>query len=364
MKQTKFKKKHLLMVIIGAIFLYFSLWPVDIDPVAWKAPIDRGYTGVFQHNEALKIPQKIDLHGFIGPEDIALDNIGRIYAATHQGIVRIDSEGSSPTLWAHTGGRPLGIEFDNHRNLIVADGFKGLLSISPNAEVSVLTNSVDDFPIGFADDVDVADNGLIYFSDASIKFSPRDFNDVLKASELDVIEHGGHGRLLRYDPLTQKTEVLMSGLNFANGVTISHDQSYVLINDMGNYQVLKYWIEGDLQGTVETILHNLPGFPDNITSGLGGRFWISLIKPRNKDLDKLSNYPFLRKIAVRLLPFYKPHISPYAHVIAIDGKGNILQNLQNSKPSYIDITTVRETEDSLFFGSLVEDSIGRILKKK
>ena len=209
----------------------------------------------------------------------------------------------------------------------------------------------------------MADSGLIYFSDASSKFKPKKYKNVLTASEFDVLEHGGHGRLLRFNPSTQKTDTLIKNLNFANGVALSNDQSYVLVNDMGNYQVIKYWITGELQGTVETVLGNLPGFPDNITKGMEGRFWISLIKPRNKDLDNLSNYPFFRKIAVRLLPIYHPEPDPYAHIIAIDGQGNILHNLQNSQPNYTNITTAKESDNYYYFGSLSEDSIGRIPKQ-
>jgi sugar lactone lactonase YvrE len=354
------KKRYFILPIIILGLAYLGLWPIDVDPVAWQAAKDKGYTGVFQKNQNLQYPEKLSLQGFTGPEDIAIDSQGRIYAATNQGIVRMDAEGLNPELWAVTGGRPLGIDFDLQSNLIVADGYIGLVSISPLAETTLLTNSANGLEIGFADDVDVADNGMIYFSDASTKFKPKHYKDVLKASELDVLEHGSHGRLLRYNPKTKQTDTLIKGLNFANGVTLAHDQSYVLVNDMGSYRVLKYWIKGDKKGQYEVIIDNLPGFPDNVTTGLDNRFWISLIKPRNKDLDSLSNYPFLRKIATRLLPIYHPKVDPYAHIIAIDGTGVVLQNLQNSQPNYTEITSVRETEKYLYLGSLVEESIGRL----
>ena len=353
-------KLKIILALFTLIFLYLCLWPVDVEPIDWQAPIDQGYTGSFQKNDALRHLEILSLQGYTGPEDIAFDQSGRIYASTQEGIVRIDAIGQNPELWAETNGRPLGIDFDPHGNLIIADAYNGLLSISPQAEVSVLTTSADGIEFGFTDDVDVSDNGLIYFTDASTKFKPKDYQDVLKASEFDVIEHGGHGRLLSYDPSIQQTKTLLTGLNFANGVALAHDQSYVLVNDMGNYQVLKYWISGDLKGTVETIIQNLPGFPDNITTGLKNQFWISLIKPRNKDLDNLSNYPFLRKIATRLLPIYHPEQDPYAHIIAIDGQGNVKHNLQNSQLGFKNITTAKETKNYLYLGSLTEDSIGRI----
>lgn len=356
-------KYKLLIAILIIIFSYLCLWPVEIEPIKWESQIDNGYVGPYKKNNDLININKLPLQGFTGPEDIAIDSVGKIYAATLEGIVRMEADGSSPKIWAKTNGRPLGIDFDNDGNLIVADAYRGLLSISAEAEVTLLTNSVEGKDIGFADDVAVASNGLIYFSDASSKFKPKDYNDVLKASELDVLEHGGNGKLLRYNPKTRSTDVLISGMNFANGVALSREQDFLLVNDMGNYQVLKYWIKGEKIGSVETILQNLPGFPDNVTNGLSGKFWISLIKPRNKDLDNLSSYPFLRKVATRLLPVYHPVQDPYAHIIAIDAYGKIIHNFQNPNPSYLDITTAKETEHFLYLGSLTEKHIGRISKR-
>ena len=163
-----------LVVVIIAIILYFSVWPVSISPVAWEAPTNPGYTGPFAANERLKDLETFAIAGNHGPEDIALDEQGRIYAATHEGnIVRLEPGGSNPLNWVNTGGRPLGIDFDNQGNLIVADAFRGLLSITPNTVVSELTSTADGIPIRYANNVDVAANGKIYFSDASTKFGAK-----------------------------------------------------------------------------------------------------------------------------------------------------------------------------------------------
>ena len=56
------------------------------------------------------------------------------------------------------------------------------------------------------------------------------------------------GRLLCYDPATRKATTLLRGLNFANGVAVSHDQTYVLVNETGSYRVVRYWLEGPKKG--------------------------------------------------------------------------------------------------------------------
>ena len=361
----KIKKRNLLLIAVIVFALYFTTWPVDIKPVSWNAPENKGYVGAFEENQRLKGIEKFPLNGLHGPEDIALDSKGRIYAPTHEGIiVRLEANGMDPKEWANTGGRPLGIDFDNDGNLIVADAMKGLLSISPEATLTVLADIADGIPILYADDVDVAKDGRIYFSDASTKFSAKASGDTMKASLLDIMEHGGHGRLLRYDPVTQKTVTLLDGINFANGIAVSHDQTYVLINETGSYRVLKYWISGPKQGQSEPLIENLPGFPDNISTGQQNRFWIALISPRNKLLDDLSSKPFWRKVVRRLPAFVRPKPTIYGHIVAIDGNGNVLESLQDINTDYPQLTGVTEIDDYLYLGSLITPQVGRISKQK
>jgi sugar lactone lactonase YvrE len=354
-----------LLIIIIAIVLYFLAWPVPIDPVAWKAPPNPGYTGKFAQNERLKGLEVYKIGDNHGPEDIALDKLGRIYGATHEGnIVRLQPDGSKPENWAKTGGRPLGIDFDNDGNLIVADAFRGLLSISPDGTVKELATVADGIPIVYADDVDVAADGKIYFSDASTKFSAKAIGDTMAASILEGIEHAGTGRLLVYDPATGKATTLIEGLFFANGVAVSHDQTYVLVNDTWFYRVIRYWISGPKKGKSEPLIENLPSFPDNISTGLNGRFWVALVSPRNPLIDSLAGNPFMRKVILRMPAFLQPAAQPYGHIIAIDGSGNVLEDLQDPAGGYPINTSVTETKDYLYIGSLVTPVLGRLKKSK
>jgi sugar lactone lactonase YvrE len=103
------------------------------------------------------------------------------------------------------------------------------------------------------------------------------------------MEHGGHGRLLVFDTGDGKAKTLLDDLNFANGVAVGHDQTYVLVNETGNYRVIRYWLTGPKKGRAEPFIEGLPGFPDNISSGFDGLYWVALASPRNPLLDKLSD---------------------------------------------------------------------------
>lgn len=353
-----------LLIILITIVLYFVSWPVAIDPVAWQAPANPGYSGPFESNERLKGLQQLPIGDNHGPEDVALDDQGRIYASTHEGrIVRLQADGSNPENWAETGGRPLGIDFDNDGNLIVADALRGLLSISKDGIITDLATVADGIPIRYADDVDVGADGKVYFTDASTKFGAKEWGGTYEASLLDIMEHGGHGRLLVFNPADSSTKTLLEGLNFANGIAVSHDQSYVLVNETGSYRVIRYWLTGPQKAQAESFVEGLPAFPDNISTGFGDRFWVALISPRNALLDKLSGNPFVRKVIQRMPAFLRPQAENYGHIIAVNGAGKVVEDLQDPGGGYPKITSVIETEEYLYIGSLFAPSLGRLSKK-
>jgi sugar lactone lactonase YvrE len=161
-------------LILTVFAVYLLVWPVPVQPVAWQAPVAPGYAGPFSRNERLKDLEALPLGDNHGPESVALDLEGRLYAATHEGrIIRLRPDGSGPENWVTTGGRPLGIRFDPGGHLLVADAYRGLLRIAPDGTIAVLATEADGKPILYANSVDVAANGRIYFSDASTKFGAR-----------------------------------------------------------------------------------------------------------------------------------------------------------------------------------------------
>ncbi len=345
------------------LLAYLLLWPVPVAPVAWQAPVNYGLTGLFAVNEQLSVARPIDIGGYEGPEDMALGPDGYIYASTSGGqLIRFRTNGNDLELFAEVGGRPLGIEFDSDGMLLVANAYLGLQRVSPERNIELLTDQVRGESILYADDVAVAANGKIYFSDASSKFGAQDNGGTLAASMLDILEHGGHGRVLEYDPVSRDTRVIMDGLNFANGVAVSEDQQYLLVNETGSYRVWKYFLDGPRSGQSVVLIDNLPAFPDNINNGLNGRFWIGLVAPRDDILDKLAPNPLLRKIIQRLPKFMQPPPQLSSHVVAITGDGEVLMDMQDSNSRFPTLTGVLETRQDLYLTTLVGHELGWIRK--
>jgi sugar lactone lactonase YvrE len=351
-------------IVAGGCFAYLLAWPVPITPVAWKAPADPGFTGPFAVNRRLSGLQRLPLGSFTGPEDVAIDAAGNIYVGTHQGrILKLPAGQASFTPWVDTGGRPLGLAFDARGQLVVADAYRGLLSVAPDGKISELATASGGTPIRFADDVAVAADGKIYFSDASVKFGARE-HGVEEASILDLLEHGGHGRVLVYDPATRAARAVLDGLNFANGVTLSPDQSFLLVAETGSYRVVRLWLKGPRQGWAEPFAEELPGLPDNLSTGQDGRFWVALVAPRDGLLDRLSSYPFLRRVVPRLPAPVRPGPRRYGHIIALDASGKVVASLQDPAGEYPLNTSVLETPDYLYLGSLVAPSLARLARQQ
>ena len=173
------------LVAAAALLAYLCLWPVPVQPVAWRAPEDLGHWGPHATNQALAGLRHIDLGGESGPEHVAFGPDGRLYVAVAGGkVLRMAADGSRREVFADTGGRVLGFDFDDAGQLVAADAWRGLLSISPEGHATVLADAFQGQPIRYADAVVVADDGRIYFSDASARFAPADWGGTFEASSL------------------------------------------------------------------------------------------------------------------------------------------------------------------------------------
>lgn len=347
------------LAIIAALAAYLIVWPVPIRPVAWEAPPNPGYEGDFAANSRLSDMRLVELpDGEYGPEDVAQGPDGRVYFALHSGkIATLDLVTETIETFADTGGRPLGIEFDAGGTLWVADAYRGLIAISPGGEVTVIAAETSDgSPIVYADDVDVASDGKVYFSDASTRFSAAAIGDTLAASILDLMEHSANGRILVYDPADGSTRTLVAGLTFANGVALSADESTLMIAETGTYTLHRL----DLRtGVLSPLVTPLPGFPDNINDNADGTFWAGLVSPRNDAIDGLSGRPFLRKVVMRLPDAFRPAPTRYGFILRVDADGNVLETLQDPAGTYASTTGAITLPDGrIVVSSLTEPRIG------
>ncbi len=162
-------------LLVGGVLLAWILPKVmvsPIDAVAYTARPALPFTGPLEPNEVLRTAQPVGKDRLFGAEDVAVDAAGRLYTGTEDGgIVRVtrtpDGREILETL-TDTGGRPLGLRFGPAgKTLFVADAKKGLLAVDEAGGIKPLATRAGGVSFGFTNDLDVALDGMIYFSDAS-----------------------------------------------------------------------------------------------------------------------------------------------------------------------------------------------------
>jgi len=343
-----------LLIIVVVAFLL--LLPTRVEPVAWTPPPAPSLTeGVYADNQRLKRVERIGPSDIEGPEALLLEN-DLLITGLHDGrLIQSSLDGQQREVLADTGGRPLGLARHPNGLLVIADGVKGLLSLDAQGQLVALTTAANGLAFGFTDDVAIDKSGhYAYFSDASSRWGYGHDGEA-------IIEHGGDGRLLRYDFQTGKTSVLLDKLEFANGVTLGPDDAYVLVNETGAYRISRYWLTGPKAGTHDLFIDNLPGLPDNLAFNGRERFWVALYAPRNPLLDGTAAHPFVRKMIVRALTVLPKPVEKRGFVLGLDLEGKVIANLQDaSNGNYSPITTAREYGDWLYFGSLKATHMARL----
>ncbi|MEM7135245.1 MAG: SMP-30/gluconolactonase/LRE family protein [Myxococcota bacterium] len=342
-------------VLILLLGLYLMLWPVKISPVAWTAHPLPPLEGALAPNRLLQDMALFPTPNSHGPEDVAVDADGRVYVGVAQGqVLRYSPDGESVDVFVDTGGRPLGLDFDVNGNLIIADAQKGLLSASPDGVLTVLCTDAGYHRLGFTDDVDVDSQNVAWFSDASYKWG---HHNVMK----EVLESAPNGRLLKYDINEGTCKVVVSQLHFANGVAVSPDETYVLVNETMRYGVKRVFVRGPNAGRVEIFASNLPGFPDGISTSPDGTFWLALYAPRNPIVDGASESPWVRKVLDRIPSALQPKPRRHPFLVEFDEDGSISRSVQDVDGLQFSMTTsVEQVGDSLYVGSLSEPAWGRI----
>lgn len=322
------------IVLLGLAYLLF--WPVPVIPVAVEMSEDAGFTGDFAENTALDAAQLIRLpDGETGPEDIAILPDGAVYTTSRSGtLYRID--GAEPVVVDQLGGRPLGLRAGPDGALYIADSFRGVMRWTGPGTLESVVADIDGAPVVYANQLDVAPDGTIYFSNSSDRFDPETMGGTKPTSVLTIWEQSDTGYVARHTP-DGSTEKIATGFVYTNGIALSPDTDFLLIAETGRARVHKLWLSGPKAGQQEVLLDNLPGYPDNLEAQGDGTYWMAFASPRVPS-EALMPYPFLRKVIWRLGPAVRPAPIHRGMLVQFDGEGTILRTLQDPQ-GRIGITT-------------------------
>jgi ribose transport system permease protein len=346
--------------IISKVYVSPTYHPMPLLPAT---AADSGTS--FALNDKLRNVSEIGLGRIEAPEDVILDRNDFLYAGSRQGdIIRFaPPDYEKMEVYAHIGGAPLGMAFDRKDNLYVCIGGMGLYRITPERVVEKATDETnrtllsvtDDSRLRLADDLDIADDGRIFFSEATIRYEMHEW-------PVDGLEARGNGRIICYDPNTNTTRTVLRGLKFPNGICIASDQQSLLFAETWGCTVKRYWFGGPKAGKVEMVLDNLPGYPDNINLASDGNYWLAMVGMRCPALDLAWRMPDFRRRMAKRLPVDEwlfPNINTGC-VVKFNEAGEILESLWDlGGVNHPMITSMREHRGHLYLGGILNNRIGR-----
>ncbi len=178
-------------------------------------------------NNRIAHTEYIGLGELEGPEDVVLDKDDHLYCGTRHGeIVRFfapdykRSEIFCP--YRRLPARPRSGQGQQHpflrrRHGALSDFPQRRSEAGFRRDQPLLhTSIVDDARLRDPNDLDIAPDGKIYFTDSTTRYDAHDW-------AIDSIEGRPTGRLLVFDPKTGETKTLLDNYRYANGVCMAHD---------------------------------------------------------------------------------------------------------------------------------------------
>lgn len=328
-------------------------------------PTEIGRGGPFEQNDKLRDVELIGLGRIEAPEDVILDRNDNLYAGSRHGdIIRFFApDYQRMEVFAHIGGQPLGMAFDRQDNLYVCIGGMGLYRITPDGAVEKATDETnrsmhsvnDDSRLRLADDLDITDDGLIFFSEATVRYEMDEW-------PIDGLEARGNGRIICYDTKTGATHTALRGLKFPNGICVASDGQSILFAETFGCSIKRLWFAGSKKGQVEVVMDNLPGYPDNINLASDGNYWLALVGMRSPSLDLAWKMPGFRRRMAKRVPVDEwlfPNINTGC-VVKFNEQGKILESFWDLRgENHPMITSMREHRGYLYLGGIMNNRIGR-----
>lgn len=345
--------------------------PSPIDPVSYSFKPRPELVGPLEPNSHLQKSEHIYEGQVLGPESIVVEGehiytgtldgkILHIYKGQVQVLAKFGKEPCGGFDNEPTCGRPLGMRLDKNGYLYVIDTYLGLYQVNVATGDFVLlwptTAEINGRASKFLNDLTIASDGMIYMTDSSAKWDRRH-------NRYCIFEGEATGRLISYDPITNTTKELASGLAFANGVQISRNEEYLLICETTWARIFKYHLKGPKKGTMEVFMDNLPGLPDNIRLSSAGGYWIGIATLRSKGYEFMANKPWLRKLVAKIISQETiiKLVPKYGLILEISSEGEIIRSLHD--PTATKVPSVSEVEDKdgvLYLGSYFLPHMSRL----
>lgn len=343
---------------------------IYVSPIYFKLPprpsTAEGAGTPYALNDKLGNVELIGLGEIDGCEDPILDIHDNLFFGNRQGdIIRyFGPDYKKFEIYAHIGGAPLGMAFDKQGHLTTCVAGMGLYQVHKDTrEVIKLTDEtnrswfsiIDDSRIRYADDLDIAPDGRIFFSEGTIRFDTDEWM-------VDALEGRGNGRIICYDPRNKSTRTVITNIRFPNGVCVAHDGKSVFYATTWGCSVERYWLEGPKAGKVETLISDLPGYADNINRSSDGNYWLAMVGMRTPAFDLALRKPSFRGRMVGRVArdeWLFPQMN-VGNVVKFTEAGEIVDCLWDKRGvNHPMLTSCNEHKGYLYLGGIYNNRVGK-----
>ncbi|CAB3409932.1 unnamed protein product [Caenorhabditis bovis] len=372
--------------LIASLFLTHLIVESIIDAVSYDLGDPLPRNGVLEKNDRLAKAEILMDGKVYGPECLTVHpETGLVYTGLKTGlIVEIDLELREPKITkavslitleycdgsyqaAPRCGRPLGVRFNDHGELVVLDAYFGVYVIDFGTEKTMRVLASGDLPLNdetapirYINDFDFLPDGRIILSESSTKFDDRDFI-------YELFEHRPNGRLLIYDPRKKTVRVLKDKIYFPNGVQVAvekgagkDDDVRVFYSEMGMTRIMTIWVPTDPYSKkkirTKVLIDHLPGYPDNIRLSKSGHLFVPMPVQRTSFDRYIEKYAAARSFFTKVI---SPQLFNSASVWMAKGEPTILKvDIETGKI----IDSWSDTTGRIYdISTVVEDLKGRML---
>lgn len=164
--------------------------------------------------------------GFKFPEGPAFDRYGNLFVVdVNTGYVSKVSVEGNVEQFVHTGGEPNGAAFHENGDLYIADRLKGIIAVSPDGYMRVITDHYQGKKFYGPNDLAFDYQGNLYFTDPLGSSAENPFGCIYRISTDGEIN------------------CLASGLSFPNGLLVNKEGSYLFVAITRKNRILRYVLD-------------------------------------------------------------------------------------------------------------------------
>jgi sugar lactone lactonase YvrE len=230
---------------------------------------------------------------FTDMDDIVFDARGHSYISSKNQVFRFRAGNEDDfTVFAEFEGPAGGMNFCPDGRMMVCVAGKGVAFVDEYGALAGAIDMAEDLPIRGALSAVAGPDGFVYIVEGSIHHEPIDWY-------VDLMERRQAGRLIRCNPDTFETEVLLSGLSYPYGVEISQDRKCLLISESWKHTLSRFPLDNIHENSRDLVIPNLPGYPGRICYSSDGGYWMCIFAMRTYLVDFVLTEETYRKEMMR-----------------------------------------------------------------